>query len=242
MIGCTSFGTVTFACSPAHGRMRIASRNVMPAVASATSGAPSDRNASATTTKISAMLAASMIGSECSISSNCARRAGPAPVTPTTEPPRAPPSCVVAYVCAVCVVDSSESSGGKYRYVTAVVPRSLAGTPRAAFEIGIAARMSRRVGSLRPKTVRAPWTARRWAAAESPRGLRWTTAVCAESGKPKRFVASAAALLAAPFLAARSSSGAVGAEARSGSEIVATTTAAIHASGIRWRRAMTVAA
>ena len=30
MIGCTSFGTVTFACSPAHGRMRIASRNVMP--------------------------------------------------------------------------------------------------------------------------------------------------------------------------------------------------------------------
>ena len=43
----TSFGTVTFACSPAQGRMRIARRNVMPAVASATSGAPSERNASA---------------------------------------------------------------------------------------------------------------------------------------------------------------------------------------------------
>jgi hypothetical protein len=95
MIGCTSLGTVTCARSPAHGRMRIASRKQMPAVASATSGAPSDRNASATTTKISTMLAASMIGSESSICENCARRAGAAPVTPTTEP-AGPPSCFAA--------------------------------------------------------------------------------------------------------------------------------------------------
>jgi hypothetical protein len=140
------------------------------------------------------------------------------------------------------VVDSSESSGGKNRYVTAVVPRSRAGTPRAAFEIGNAARMSRSDGSLWPKTVRAPSSWRRWAACESPRALRCTTAVWVESGKPKRFVAAAAALLAAPFLAARSSSGAVGAEARSGSVMLASTTAAIHASGIRWRSVMTVAA
>ncbi len=86
MIGCTSFGTVTCARSPAHGRIRIASRKVMPAVASATSGAPSERKAIATTTKISAMLAASMIGSEFSISVYCASRAGAAPVTPTTDP------------------------------------------------------------------------------------------------------------------------------------------------------------
>ena len=89
MIGWTSFGTVTSARSPAHGRIRIASRKVMPAVASATSGAPSERKAIATTTKISATLAASMIGSALSISSYCASRAGAAPVTPTTDP-RAP--------------------------------------------------------------------------------------------------------------------------------------------------------
>ena len=83
---------------------------------------------------------------------------------------------------------------------------------------------------------------RRWAAPERPLGSRWTTAVWVDSGNPKRFVASAAAWLAAPFFAARSSSGAVGAEARSGSEIVATTTAAIHASGMRWRRVTTIAA
>jgi hypothetical protein len=112
MIGCTSLGTVTSARSPAHGRTRTAMRNVTPAVARATSGAPSDRNAIATTTKIRAMLAASMIGSESSISVNCASRAGAAPVTPTTEPP-GPPRARSAYRWACPVESSSDRLGGK---------------------------------------------------------------------------------------------------------------------------------
>ena len=51
MIGCTSLGTVTSARSPAHGRTRTAIRKAIPAVASATSGAPSERNAIATMTR-----------------------------------------------------------------------------------------------------------------------------------------------------------------------------------------------
>ena len=63
----------------------------MPAVASATSGAPIERNARATMTAMSTTLAASMSGSACSMWWNCASRAGAAPVTPTTAA-RGPPS------------------------------------------------------------------------------------------------------------------------------------------------------
>ena len=137
---------------------------------------------------------------------------------------------------------SSDSDGGKYRYVIAVVPRSAAGTPRPEFKIGSAALMSDGTPPLWVKTPRAARTVRRCVADGRPFALRWTTAVWVASGNPKRFVAVAAAWLAAPFLAARSSSGAVGADARSGSAIVAHTTAAIHASGMRWRRVTTIAA
>ena len=62
------------------------------------------------------------------------------------------------------------------------------------------------------------------------------------SGKPNVRVASACAFAALPPLAARSSSGAAGALPSPGSATVAATAAAIHASGMMWRRPTTTAA
>jgi hypothetical protein len=93
--------------------------------------------------------------------------------------------------------------------------------------------MSRGTVGRRSSTARAARTWRSSAARGRPSGLRCTTAVSVASGKPKRSIERAWAWLAAPFFAARSSSGAVGADERSGSVSVAHTTAAIHPSGIR---------
>ena len=87
MIGSTSAGTRRAgALARARAGRGPRSGRRSPAANSVTSGAPSDRNASPTISRMSATLAASTSGSASWISSYCASRAGAAPVTPTTAP------------------------------------------------------------------------------------------------------------------------------------------------------------
>ena len=84
----------------------------MPAAPSVTSGAPIERKAIPTMSAMRAMLANSMIGRASSIALNCASRAGPAPVTPTTAK-RRPPSSRLAKRCAAWLWVSRLEEGSK---------------------------------------------------------------------------------------------------------------------------------
>jgi hypothetical protein len=95
MIGCTSFGTVSLACSAGPRQDADRKQERDPGGRERDERRAERPERERDDAKMRTMLAASMIGSECSISWNCARRAGAAPVTPTTAP-RAPPSCLSA--------------------------------------------------------------------------------------------------------------------------------------------------